>query len=158
MTFNMSYSVCRFSAKILVFLMVLGLLCGSAWSQQTSPKASSQSPQSPQSLQALQSLQSLPVSVPGPMQLNWYIAARYSIFGPARLASVSSSSLAFPGGYGIPGPTVSLVNKAVSVMNEAGASVPFSALGPGTNLIVCDRSDSVVIFVVPSPEVGNAKR
>jgi hypothetical protein len=92
------------------------------------------------------------------MQLNWYIAARYSIFGPARLASVSSSSLAFPGGYGIPGPTVSLVNKAVSVMNEAGASVPFSALGPGTNLIVCDRSDSVVIFVVPSPEVGNAKR
>ena len=152
MTFNMSYSVCRFSAKILVFLMVLGLLCGSAWSQQTPPKASSQSPQS------LQSLQSLPVSVPGPMQLNWYIAARYSIFGPARLASVSSSSLAFPGGYGIPGPTVSLVNKAVSVMNEAGASVPFSALGPGTNLIVCDRSDSVVIFVVPSPEVGNAKR
>jgi hypothetical protein len=93
------------------------------------------------------------------MQLDWYIAARYSIFGPARLASVSSSTLTFPGGYGVPGEAISLANKSVSVMNETGASVPFSALAPGTNVIVCNRSDSVVIFTVTTTaRVGNAKQ
>ncbi|MGO9121339.1 MAG: hypothetical protein ACLQPD_27485 [Desulfomonilaceae bacterium] len=131
------------------FVMVVALLCGVAWGQQAAPKASTQS---------LQSLQSLPVSVPGPMQLNWYIAARYSIFGPARLASVSSSSLAFPEAYEMPGPTISLANKTVSVMNETGASVPFSALTPGTNVIVCDRLDSVVVFTVTTTGVSNGKK
>ena len=134
------------------FMMVVALFCGSVWSQQTSPKASSQS------LQALQSLQSLPVSVPGPMQLNWYIAARYSIYGPARLASVDSKGLGFPGAYEMPGATISLANKTVSVMNEAGASVPFSALTPGTNVIVCDRRDSVVVFTVTTTGVSNGKK
>jgi hypothetical protein len=93
------------------------------------------------------------------MQLDWYIAARYSISGPVRLASVSSSSLSFSGGYGIPGGTLSLANKAVSVMNEAGVSLPFSVLVPGTNVIVCDRSDSVVVFTVTSTSgVSNAKK
>ena len=150
MILKTSHYVCRFRVQILVFLMVLGLLCGVAWGQQAAPKASTQS---------LQSLQSLPAFVPGPMQLNWYIAAGYSIFGPARLASVNSKGLGFPGAYEIPGPTISLANKTVSVMNETGASVPFSALTPGTNVIVCDRRDSVVVFTVTTTTgVGNAKR
>ena len=153
MTYTTSHSLCGFWVQILALLMVLGLLCGVACGQQTPAKASSQSPQSTQALQALQA------TVPGPMQLNWYIAARYSIFGPAPLASVSSTSLSFPGGYGIPGATFSLANKSVSVMNEAGASVPFSALVPGTNVIVCDRSDSVVVFTVTASQgASNAKR
>ena len=122
------------------------------WSQQTAPKSSSQSSQAIQALQALQA------SVPGPMQLDWYRAARYSIYGPASLFSVDSKGLGFPGGYGIPGKTVSLANKNISVMDEAGAPVSFTSLKPGTNVLVCDRSDSVVVFTVSSPEAGNAKR
>ena len=131
------------------FIMVVSLLCGVAWGQQTAPKGSTQS---------LQSLQSLPVSVPGPMQLNWYIAAGYSIYGPARVASNNSKVLGFPEAYGIPGPTISLANKSVAVMNQTGASVPLSALTPGTNVIVCDRRDSVVVFIVTTLGVSNVKR
>jgi len=157
MIFTTSHRAFRFPAQILALLMVLGLLCGVACGQQTTPKASSQSPQSTQALQALQALQA---TVPGPMQLEWYIAARYSTFGPAALASVNSNSLAFAGSYSSsPDVTVSLTGKAVSVVNAAGVSVSFGALAPGTNVIVCNRSDSVVVFIVtPTGGANNAKR
>ncbi len=146
MTFKPSHRVCRYSAQILALLIVLGPLGGAAWSQKTSPQKSSQS------------LQSLPGTIPDATNLDWYIAARYSIFGPAALSSVDSKSLVFPAKYGIPGVTVNLANKKVSVMNEAGAFVPFSTLQSGGRVIVCDRSDSVVIFTVRPAEEGNAKR
>jgi hypothetical protein len=89
-----------------------------------------------------------------PLHLNQYIAACYSIFGPARLASLTSQSLVFPGELGNPGVTISLANKTVSVMNEAGASLPFSTLGHGVSVIVCYRSDSVVVFALQSVSTG----
>jgi hypothetical protein len=94
-----------------------------------------------------------------PLHLDWYIAARYSIFGPAKLASTTSQRLVFPGEHGKPGVTVSLSNKTVSVMNEAGTAEPLSSLVPGTNVVVCYRKDSVVIFLVQpaSTGVGNVR-
>jgi hypothetical protein len=146
MILKTSHYVWRFSVKILALLMVVGPLCGAAWSQKATPQTSSQA------------VQSVPASLPDVTQLNWYIAARYSILGPVPLNSVDSKSLGFTGGYGIPGVTVSLANKRISVMTETGVPVPFSALAPGVRVVVCDRSDSVVIFIVRSPEAGNAKR
>ena len=145
MTFKTSRRVCRFSA-ILALLMVFGPLCGAAWSQKTSTQKSSQS------------VQSVQAPVPQGLQLSWYIAARYSIFGPASINSVNSKSLGFARGYGRAGITINLSNKNVSVMDEAGISVPFSSLAPGVRVIVCDRSDSVVIITVRPAEASNAKR
>ncbi|MGO9116408.1 MAG: hypothetical protein ACLQPD_02230 [Desulfomonilaceae bacterium] len=149
MILKTSHYVWRFSVKILALLMVVGPLCGPAWSQKATPQTTPQT--------GSQSVQSVPASIPGPMQLNWYRAARYSIFGPTPLNSVDSKSLGFTGGYGLPGVTISLANKNVSVMTETGASVPFSALAPGVRVVVCDRSGSV-IFVVRSPEADYATR
>jgi hypothetical protein len=150
MILKTSHYVWRFSVKILALLMVVGPLCGAAWSQKATPQTTPQT--------SSQAVQSVPASLPDVTQLNWYIAARYSILGPVPLNSVDSKSLGFTGGYGIPGVTVSLAKKQVSVMTETGAPVPFSALAPGVRVVVCDRSDSVVIFVVRSPEASNAKR
>ena len=104
--------------------------------------------------------QSVQTSTTDPLHIGHYIAARYSIFGPAQLASVSSSSLVFPGEFNNPGLTISLANKSVSVLNEASATVPFSTLAAGTRVIVCYRNDSVVIFALQpvSTGVGNVPR
>jgi len=153
MTSITSYGPYRFPTLFLTLVIVLLLHCGIGWGQQTAPRTGSQSSQSIQALQALQA------PAPGPMQLDWYIASRYSIYGPASLSSVDSKTLAFPGGYGIPGVTISLANKSVSVMNEAGATVSFTSLKPGTRVVVCDRSDSVVVFTITTtPGVGNVQR
>jgi hypothetical protein len=146
MIYKTSRRVCRFSA-ILALLMVFGPLCGAAWSQKTSPQKSSQTQQY------------LPTSVPtDPTRLDWFIAARYSVFGPASLNSVNSKSLGFARGYGLPALTINLTNKNVKVMNQAGASLPFSALEQGGRVIVCDRRDSVVIITVPPREEGYVPR
>ncbi len=104
--------------------------------------------------------QSVQTSTTDPLHIGYYIAARYSIFGPAQLASVSSTSLVFPGEFGNPGLTITLANKSVSVMNESSTAVPFSTLAAGTRVIVCYRNDSVVIFALQpvSTGVGNVPR
>ena len=146
MTFKTSRRVCRFSA-ILALLTMIGPLCGAAWSQKTSSQKSSQSQQY------------LPIDVPtGPLQLDWFIAARYSVFGPASLTSVDSKSLSFARGYGVAPLTFNLTNKNVTVMNQTGASLPFSSLEQGTRVIVCDRRDSVVIITAPPREESDVPR
>jgi hypothetical protein len=145
MAFKTSRRVCRFSA-ILALLMVFGPLCGAAWTQKTSPQKSSQS------------LESLQAPILDATRLDWFIAARYSVFGPASLNSVNSTSLGFARGYGLPALTFNLTNKNVAVINQAGASLAFSALEPGVRVIVCDRRDSVVIITVPPREEGNVPR
>ncbi len=148
MNFKISHHVWRSFVKILALLMVVGPLCGAAWSQKAPT----------QQQQRSQSSESVSASFPDVTQLNWYIAARYSIFGPAPLESVDSKSLNFAGGHGIPGVSISLAKKNVLVMTETGASLKFSALTQGTRVTVCDRSDSVVIFVVRSPEASHATK
>jgi hypothetical protein len=148
MKFKSSHYVWRFSVKVLALLMVVGPLCGAAWSQKATPQTTPQT--------SSQAVQSLPASIPDATKLDWYIAARYTIFGPAPLNTVNSKSLGFTGANEIPGVTISLANKTVLVMTETGATVPFSALAPGVRVTVCDRSDSVVVFIVRASEANNA--
>ncbi len=148
MFFKSSHPIYRISLKILALLILIGLLCGTAWSQRA--------PQQPAQQTRSQSPQVLPEGIPDYARIDWYIAARYSVFGPAPLDSVDSKKLTFAGSHDIPGVTINLANKKISVMNEAGASMPFSSLAPGVRVTVCDRSDSVVIFVVSSRGSTNA--
>ncbi len=138
-TLKTSRSLCRLALPVLGLLIALVLPCWAAGTQSSAIPGLGQSVQTSTTVQT---------------QIGYYIAAGYSIFGPAQLASVTSSSLVFPGEFGTPGLTVTLSNKTVSVLNEAGASVPFSILGPGTNVIVCYKNDSVVIFALQSGGTG----
>jgi hypothetical protein len=142
MFFKSSHRICRISVKILALLILIGPLCGTAWSQKA--------PQQPAQQTRSQSPQVLPEGIPDYARIDWYIAARYSVFGPVPLDTVDSKKLTFTGSRDNPGVTINLANKKVSVMSEAGASLPFSALAPGVRVTVCDRSDNVVIFVVSS--------
>ncbi len=82
------------------------------------------------------------------MDLDRYFAEGYSIHGPAKLHSVTAQALVFPGRDEQKGFEISLANKAVVVMDEAGNARNFSALGPGVTVTVCYRNDRVVIFIV----------
>jgi hypothetical protein len=89
-----------------------------------------------------------PVVQQVPMDLERYYGEGYSVHGPAKLHSVNAQALVFAGEHGKEGLTVRLANKTVVVLDEAGNSRKFSALGPDVTVAVCNKQDRVVIFVV----------
>jgi hypothetical protein len=97
-----------------------------------------------------------PVLQQVPMDLERYFAEGYSIYGPAKLDSVSSKALVFPGEHDQKGLTISLLNKAVVVMDQAENAKSLRALGQGVSVIVCSRQDRVVIFIV-TPQQGRSR-
>jgi hypothetical protein len=126
----------------LLAILAFSAVCGStAWAQ----KAGGQ--QEPSAV-------SPPRSAAGPIDLDRYFAEGYSIQGPTVLDSVSSQALVFPGRHGLKGLTISLANKSVVVMDAAGNVKSFSALAPGVSVLVCHRSDRVVIYLVSAAKGG----
>jgi hypothetical protein len=84
----------------------------------------------------------------GPIDVDQYIAAGYSVHGPQMLESVSAQALVFPGMTGQKGLEIGLRNKAVVVLDAAGNTSRLAALGPGVSVLVCHRKDRVVIYLV----------
>jgi hypothetical protein len=89
-----------------------------------------------------------PVISTGPTIVDQYIADGYSVHGPQALESVSAQALVFPGLTGQKGLEISLVNKAVVVLDAAGNASRFSGLRSGVSVRVCHRKDRVVIYLV----------
>ena len=81
-----------------------------------------------------------PVLQQVPMDLERYLAEGYSIHGPAKLDSVTPQGLVFPGEHEQKGLEISLANKAVVVMDQAGNTGNLRALVPGTAVTVCYRN------------------
>ncbi len=129
------YHSCRLWVQTLALFILVVLLSSVAWAQSKQPPGTGQA---------------LSQQMSDPLHINEYIAAHYSIFGPAKLLSVNSSSLVFPGAQGSQNFTISLANKNVSVKDVSGGAESFGALTAGTNVIVCQKSDSAIILIVPS--------
>jgi hypothetical protein len=88
------------------------------------------------------------------------IAEGYSAVGPLELKGVSSSELVIGAVPGNPKLTVSLTNKNVSVMDESGNGLTTGSLAVGTNVIIFQKQNDIVIYVVPAPpkETRNANK
>jgi hypothetical protein len=87
------------------------------------------------------------------------IAEGFAVIGPLELMGASASELMIGAAPGNPEVKVSLKNKRVSVMDEHGNSLTVSSVKKGANVIICQKKDQVIIYVVPSTkkESSNAK-
>jgi hypothetical protein len=95
-------------------------------------------------------------STKGTIDVDQYIAEGYSVTGPTMLESVSSQALIFPGLTGQKGLEISLRNKAVVALDATGKASSFATLGPGVSVLVCNRKDRVVIYLV-SAQKGTSR-
>jgi hypothetical protein len=144
--------VCQKSLHRPLFIGLLCLLAAFVFSALNGPPAWAQ--KAP--VQQERSVVTPPPSPAGPIDLDRYFAEGYSIHGPAVLDSVSARALVFPGRQGQKGLTISLANKALVVMDSTGNVRNFSALAPGVSVLVCHRSDRVVIYLLSAPK-GRAR-
>jgi|GEM_PF-5756752 len=97
--------------------------------------------------------------LPTVVTIDKLIADRFSCFGPAKLKTVTSQSLIFPGKeVDEDGLTISLTGRTVSVTDQVGNTQSLTALRSGTRVVVCQRTDKVVVIITPEKKrVGNAR-
>jgi hypothetical protein len=91
------------------------------------------------------------------LDLSRYVTEGYTVVGRINLASVNAQKLSFPGDEKNKGMEIILTGKQVSVMDEAGHPIAFSSLRPGTEVYVCYKASSVVIYVASAGRIGGSR-
>jgi hypothetical protein len=81
------------------------------------------------------------------------IAAGFSVLGPTELKKASSSALVVDNSPS-DGKTISLAKKRVTVLDESGNSSSTSSLAEGTWVIICQKKDEIVIYLVKGYKKG----
>jgi hypothetical protein len=81
------------------------------------------------------------------------IAAGFSVIGPIELTSASSSALVFPDSPN-GSKTISLQNQKVTVLDESGNASSMSSVTAGKWVIVCQKKDEIVIYLVKGHKKG----
>jgi hypothetical protein len=87
------------------------------------------------------------------IMLEKRIAAGYGVLGPIELYKASSSALVVPDSPSN-GRTISLNNKKVTVLDESGNGLTMSSVTAGTAVIICEKKDEVVIYLVKGFKKG----
>jgi hypothetical protein len=86
--------------------------------------------------------------------LRQRIAEGYAVMGPIDLAAATSSTaLVFPDSPN-EAKTINLKNKKVSVLDESGNASSMSSVTEGKRVIVCQKKDEVVIYLVKGHKKG----
>lgn len=78
------------------------------------------------------------------------VAAGYSVIGPLELRKVSGTQLVIAEPPGKEPLVVDLRNKTISVMDKEENPLTMSAMNAGSTVIICQKKDSVRIYIVPA--------
>ncbi len=154
---SIGFSRCSiFSAKgfslLLSFLVVL-TIAGMAPAQSTSPSTYVGSGQNVAN--TLASLAASPMS----RILHKYTALRYSILGPYTLQKVTTTQLTFVSFPEKPdGTTMSLAGKNVAVKTEGGHESSFADLLPGTRVLICQKDNDVIVFLISTATSSSSNK
>ena len=144
--FKPLHTVSAILAGLICFLAIPLLAGSSAWGAspagQTAP---------------VQSATPAPTAPQVGLDLSRYVTEGYTVIGRVNLASVNSQKLSFPGDEKNKGMEIILTGKQVSVMDEAGLPIAFSSLRPGTEVYVCYKASSVVIYVASAGRIGGSR-
>jgi hypothetical protein len=92
------------------------------------------------------------------LMIDKRIAAGFGVIGPIELMAASSSALVLPDSPK-GSKTISLKNRKVTVLDESGNGSSMSSVTADKWVIICQKKDEVVIYLVKGFEKGaeNAK-
>ncbi len=135
-------------AGLVCFLAILLFVDTSAWA------ASPAGPTMLAQTTPVQSATPAPTGSQVGLDLSRYVTDGYTVIGRISLASVNAQKISFPGDEKNKGMEIILTGKQVSVMDEAGQPMAFSSLRRGTEVYVCYKASSVVIYVASTGRMG----
>jgi hypothetical protein len=81
--------------------------------------------------------------------IHQYTAAFYSVLGPYNIKNATSTNLTFMGFPENPhGTTLDLTGKNVTIKTEGGQGSSSASLTPGARVLVCQKDNDIVIFLL----------